>query len=270
MNFDRFIPSPTSSSFEVGSLTIHYYALCILLGILAALGIARVRWRKAGAVPSELYDLAIYVIPAGIIGGRLYHVITTPELYFGSSGNFSDAFKIWDGGMGIWGAVALGTFVAWIYFKLKPRSITFVGALDALAPGILVAQAIGRWGNWFNIELFGKPSTLPWALRVPEIDRPVGFEKFSTFTPTFLYESIWCLICAAVIIYLPSIRKLKSGNTFLLYIVLYCIGRGWIETLRIDRAHHVLGLRLNVWVAVIVGMGSLAGLVYRQRPAQKV
>ena len=213
--FDRFIPTPSSNSIELGAITLHFYALCILLGIIVALLIGARRWRRSGGVTTELYDLAIYVIPAGIIGGRLYHVVTTPELYFGSQGHISDAFKIWEGGMGIWGAVAMGTLVSYLYFQIKPRSITFLQAIDALAPGILIAQAIGRWGNWFNHELFGGPSTLPWALKVPLVDRPVGYEAFATFHPTFLYESLWCLCCAASIIFLPWFRTLRPGNTFL-------------------------------------------------------
>jgi len=248
----------------LGAITLHYYALCILLGIIAALAIGRVRWIKAGGVPTELYDLAIYVIPAGIVGGRLYHVITTPELYFGSKGHFGNAFKIWEGGMGIWGAVALGSLVAYLYFRKRTRTISFALAVDALAPGILIAQAIGRWGNWFNHELFGGPTTLPWGLKIPLADRPIGYEKYATFQPTFLYESLWCLLCAAIILYLPRVRRLVPGNTFLLYIALYCFGRIWIEALRIDRAHLLFGLRINVWVALTCCLTSIFGIYRRQ------
>jgi prolipoprotein diacylglyceryl transferase len=267
--FDRYLPTPSHSAIELGAITLHYYALCILLGIICALAIGRVRWKKSGGIASELYDLAIYVIPAGIIGGRLYHVITTPELYFGKSGKLSNAFKIWEGGMGIWGAVALGALVAYIYFQARPRSLTFTQAIDALAPGILIAQSIGRWGNWFNHELFGRPSTLPWALKIPLIDRPMGFEGYSTFQPTFLYESLWCLLCALVILYLPQVRKLASGSTFLLYIFLYCLGRIWIESLRIDAAHHIFGVRLNFWVSLLCALTSLLLLVKRQGAGAK-
>ena len=169
--------------------------------------------------------------------------------------------------MGIWGAVALGTLVAYLYFQIKPRSITFLQAIDALAPGILIAQAIGRWGNWFNHELFGGPSTLPWALKVPLVDRPVGYEAFATFHPTFLYESLWCLCCAASIIFLPWFRTLRPGNTFLFYIFIYCAGRTWIEALRIDRAHLIFGFRLNVWVALVCGITSLLFFIKRERSA---
>ncbi len=263
--FERFLPTPSSSSIELGSVTLHYYALCILLGIISAFAISSVRWRKSGGITSELYDLAIYVIPAGIIGGRIYHVLTTPELYFGSQGHLANAFKIWEGGMGIWGAVALGVLVAYLYFQRRDRTITFALALDAVAPGILVAQAIGRWGNWFNHELFGGPTSLPWALKIPFADRPLGYERFATFQPTFLYESLWCLFCAGLILLLPRFRSLQPGNTFLLYIFLYCAGRIWIEALRIDRAHLLWGIRINVWVALVCGIVSLLFIRKRER-----
>lgn len=265
---DRYIPTPSSSSIELGVLTIHYYALCILLGIFVALAVGGVRWRKSGGLTSELYDLAIYAIPAGIVGGRLYHVVTTPELYFGSHGHLAGAFKIWEGGLGIWGAVFFGVVTAYLFFRHRKRSISFPLALDALAPGILLAQAIGRWGNWFNHELFGAPSTLPWALKIPLADRPVGYEAFATFHPTFLYESLWCLLSAGIILWLPRVRRLVPGNTFLLYIFLYCVGRSWIEALRIDSAHTIAGLRLNVWVAVICALSSLSLLIKRQKFAR--
>ncbi len=266
--FDRFIPTPSSPSIELGALTLHYYALCILVGIIAALALGAERWRKSGGATTELFDLAIYVIPAGIIGGRIYHVMTTPELYFGAGGHFGDAFKIWEGGMGIWGAVALGVFVAYLFFQRRVRSISFPVALDVLAPGILIGQAIGRWGNWFNHELFGRPSTLPWALKIPITDRPVGYENFATFQPTFLYESLWCLGCVGLILYLPLMRKLQPGNLFLVYIALYCAGRTWIESLRIDRAHLIFGMRLNIWVSLICGLVSLIFIFKRERSAR--
>ncbi len=261
----RFIPTPSSSSLGLGTVTIHYYALCILLGIAAAILIGKVRYVRAGGIGNEIYDLAIYVVPAGIVGGRLYHVITTPELYFGPHGHFLDIFKIWQGGMGIWGAVAFGVATGSLYFKIKPCSVSFLIALDAIAPGIVLAQGIGRWGNWFNGELFGKPTTLPWALTIPLSERPTGFESFATFQPTFLYESIWCVLIALLIIYMPGIRKLKEGNEFLLYVFLYSSGRLWIESLRIDSAHHIFGLRLNIWIAGICAIGSAAGLYARQK-----
>jgi prolipoprotein diacylglyceryl transferase len=249
----------------LGPFTIHFYALCILLGIVIAIAIGRARYRAAGGIPNEIYDLAIYVIPAGIIGGRIYHVITSPELYFGKNGDLGRAIAIWDGGMGIWGAVALGTLVGYLYFRRSPRSSSFSILLDALAPGILCAQAVGRVGNWFNGELFGRPTRLPWGLSIPLRERPIGYSQFATFQPTFLYEAIWCLAMAALILYLPVFKKLAPGNTFLAFIALYCLGRLWVEALRIDTAHHLWGVRLNDWVAGILLLATITALVVRER-----
>jgi prolipoprotein diacylglyceryl transferase len=254
----------------LGPVTVHFYALCILLGIVVALRIGIGRYRAAGGLSAELFDLAIYVIPAGIIGGRLYHVITTPELYFGghffrgSHGRLADAFKIWEGGMGIWGAVGLGVLTAFIYYRIRPRSLDFANTLDALAPGLLVAQAIGRLGNWFNGELFGGPTTVPWALSIPVNKRPGGYESFSTFHPTFLYEALWCLFVALLLVRLPWIKVLKPGGIFLAYVASYSLGRIWIEALRIDSAHHIFGIRLNDWVASLSLIISLLFIWRRQ------
>jgi len=245
------------------------YALCILLGIIAALLLGSARWSRAGGITSELFDLAIYVIPSGIIGGRLYHVITTPESYFGRNGHFLNAFKIWEGGMGIWGAVGVGALVTYLYFRHSKRSLTFPVAADVLAPGIVLAQAIGRWGNWFNHELFGSPTKLPWGLEIPVADRPVGYENVTTFHPAFLYESLWCLGVCFALLYLSRARLLKPGSLFLFYIALYCVGRIWIEALRIDPAHHIFGLRLNVWVALLCGALASAALIRRERDGRE-
>lgn len=261
----RFIPTPSISSVGLGHLRIHFYAICILLGTIIAISIGRKRYRNVGAEPAEIYDLAIYVIPAGIVGGRLYHVITSPELYFGAHGHLIDVIKIWNGGMGIWGAVGLGTITAFVVQRRIFPDSSFAFIADALAPGILIAQAVGRLGNWFNGELFGKPSTLPWAVSIPFSNRPVGYQSFATFTPTFAYEALWCVATALIIFYLPSVRRLAPGNTFLLYLVLYCLGRAWIETLRIDSAHEIGGVRINVWVASICLVASLIALIFRQR-----
>ncbi|MEN9736065.1 MAG: hypothetical protein RL129_775, partial [Actinomycetota bacterium] len=178
-----FIPTPSVSSLNVGPLTIHFYAVCILIGILVAIFIGRSRLPDNADLINEM---AVYVIPAGVIGARIYHVITTPEKYFNS--HFADAFKIWEGGLGIWGAIAGGASVGFIYLRRKGMQSEFLVIADALAPGIIFAQAIGRFGNWFNGELFGKPSTLPWALEIPLENRPIAFSSFETFHPTFLYE----------------------------------------------------------------------------------
>ena len=219
------------------------------MGVFVAIALGRSRYAKRGGDVDEVIDCAIVAIPAGIIGGRLYHVITSPERYFGATGHPIDAFKIWDGGMGIWGAIALGTLASWLLFRREKRSLAFTDLLDALAPGLLIAQGIGRFGNWFNGELFGRPTNLPWALKIPQNYRPPGFESYSTFHPTFLYEAIWCFLAAALLMWVGYRLALTSGSLFLAYIAIYCLGRAGIESLRIDQAHQILGLRLNEWVS---------------------
>jgi prolipoprotein diacylglyceryl transferase len=251
----RSIPSPNISVWEIGPLTIHMYALCIIAGIALAIWLGNKRFITFGAhTQSVVSEVAIYCVPAGIIGGRIYHVITSPDAYFGSNGNPLDALKIWNGGLGIWGAISLGAFVAWIRYRqlAKNNNLPSFGIfLDALAPGILLAQAIGRFGNWFNIELFGRPLDAPWALEVPQSFRPSAFRDFETFHPTFLYESLWCLTLALLIIWMGT--RAKPGQIFAIYILGYCIGRFFIESLRIDDAHLLAGMRINEWVSIVVG-----------------
>jgi len=266
----RFIPTPSRSAVELGPLTIHFYALCILLGVIAAVVIGRRRYGKFGGDKDLITDVAIVAIPAGIIGGRLYHVITSPDAYFGANGHPLNALKIWDGGMGIWGAIALGTTAAFLAFRRLERGTSFAIFADSLAPGILIAQAIGRWGNWFNGELFGRPTKLPWGLEIPRELRPPAFTDFATFHPAFLYESIWCIASALLLIFLSRRNSLQAGNLFILYIALYCAGRCGIEYLRIDQAHQILGLRLNEWVSAIGFLLSVFTFANREKRAKKV
>lgn len=260
-----FIPSPTVSYISLGPLKIHFYALCILLGIVVALRLTERRWIARGGEVGFVSDIAVVAVPVGIIGGRVYHVITTPEKYFGADGTPLDIIKIWEGGLGIWGAISIGALGAWIAFRRKSSgALTFADFADAIAPGLLLAQGIGRWGNWFNVELFGKPSTMPWALEVPTGLRPAGFSQYLTFQPTFLYESLWCVGVAFLLLWLDSQHTVRTaGKVFALYVALYCLGRLWIEALRIDKAHHIAGLRLNVWVSALVGAGAVAILLRR-------
>ena len=253
------IPTPTNSGIGIGPLTVHYYALCIIVGVAVAIWLGNKRYRTFANDSEQsigvVADVAIYAVPAGIIGGRIYHVITSPAQYFGENGKPIDALKIYEGGLGIWGAISLGALVAWFGYRKRAKDLdlpSFRLFLDALAPGILIAQAIGRIGNWFNGELFGRPFSGSWALEIPVSKRPIGYLQFETFHPTFLYETIWCLLVAALLIWLTP--KLKAGQSFAIYVALYCVGRFAIESLRIDDANEILGLRVNLWTALIVGL----------------
>lgn len=260
--FLNYIPTPTVSKLSVGPLTFHAYALCIIAGVIAAIWIGERRFQNFGGEKGIVSDLAIWVVPAGVIGGRLYHVITSPENFFGEKGNLVDIFKIWQGGLGIWGAISLGGVVAyWRYRKLFKGSElpNFSIFMDALAPGLLIAQGIGRFGNWFNGELFGSPTSLPWALEIPTYLRPSGYASFATYHPTFLYEALCNFALALILIKLTG--KLRSGSLFLLYVAGYCSYRFFIEGLRIDSAHTIAGLRLNQWVSLIVGAVAYSALI---------
>ena len=255
----ELIPSPSSSQISLGPVTIHYYALCIITGITVAIWLSRKRYASYGGNPDDVTEAAVWAVPFGIIGGRIYHVITSPQKYFGENGNPVDAFRIWEGGLGIWGAILLGAVGAFIYFRTHKTTLRFNQFLDAIAPGVIIAQAIGRVGNYFNQEVFGKPTNLPWGIEIRPFKRPDGYEEFLKFHPTFLYELIWCLFIAYLLIKLPSfIKKFvnNSGDVFALYVFGYTTGRLWIEALRIDEANYILGFRLNMWVCLFVLAGS--------------
>lgn len=266
----RSIPSPTVSALEIGPLTIHLYALCIITGIAVAIWLGDKRFRAhVPHATSVVSEVAITAVPIGIIGGRIYHVISSPDAYFGSSGHPLDALKIWEGGLGIWGAISLGSLAAWIRYRQLAKKVelpSFAYFMDALAPGVLLAQAIGRFGNWFNIELFGRPLNAPWALSVPPLKRPNGFSTFETFHPTFLYEALWSTAIALLLIFLG--KRFLPGQIFALYVFAYCLGRIGIESIRIDQAHEFFGARLNVWVAGVVGVGAL--IIYRRLSTKNI
>jgi prolipoprotein diacylglyceryl transferase len=261
--FTRYIPSPSQSTLEIGPLTFHFYALCIIAGIAVAIWLGDKRLRAHDpALVTVVSDVAIFAVPSGIIGGRIYHVLSSPSDFFGSSGSPLDVFAIWKGGLGIWGAISLGAVGAYWGYKRVGSKRTDISLppfrifLDALAPGILLAQAIGRFGNWFNVELFGRPLDTWWALEVPVGKRPADLRAFETFHPTFLYEAIWCSLIALTLILLR--KKLHPGQTFAIYIAAYCLGRVFIESIRIDSANLIFGLRQNEWVSIAVGTLALA------------
>ncbi len=266
-----FIPSPSQGVWYIGPLPLRGYALCIIAGIIAAIWIGERRWVNRGGTRGEVTDLALWAVPFGVVGGRLYHVITDHDLYFGAGRSPIEALYVWRGGLGIWGAIALGAVGAWI--GAKNKGIRVPPVLDAMAPGVLVAQAMGRWGNWFNQELFGKPSTKPWALEIDVGNRPPGYEQYATFQPTFLYECIWDLGAFGFVLWADRKWRLGHGRVIALYVMAYTAGRGWIEMLRIDDVEyqHVLGLRLNVWTSIVLFCLSATYFVVvgRTRPGRE-
>jgi prolipoprotein diacylglyceryl transferase len=265
----RSIPSPEQSVWFVGWLPIRAYAMFILAGIVVAVWITQRRLAERGGKPGQALDVATWAVPFGIVGGRLYHVISSPQAYFGEGGHPLNAFKIWEGGLGIWGAVALGSVGAWI--GCRRRGVPFLDYADSAAPGVVLAQAIGRWGNYFNNELFGARTDLPWGLEIHCWDQGAGTATtcpgssttiLGTFQPTFLYESLWCLLVALALLLVDRRFNLAKGQIFALYGMLYTVGRVVIEMLRTDTANHVLGLRLNVWTSVIVF--AIAAFAFRR------
>ncbi|NUK11836.1 prolipoprotein diacylglyceryl transferase [Streptomyces lunaelactis] len=260
-----YIPSPSTGVIHLGPLPLRGYAFCIIIGVFVAVWYGNKRWIARGGKAGTVADIAVWAVPFGLVGGRLYHVITDYQLYFSEGENWVDAFKIWEGGLGIWGAIALGAVGAWI--GCRRRGIPLPAWADALAPAIAIAQAIGRWGNWFNQELYGKETDLPWALKITEgTNREAGL-----YHPTFLYESLWCIGVAVLVIWADRRFKLGHGRAFALYVAAYCVGRAWIEYMRVDEAHTILGLRLNVWTSIVVFVLAVTYMVIsaRLRPGRE-
>lgn len=265
------IPSPSTSVWEIPlplgaigieSLPLRAYALCIIAGIVAACWITEARLRSRGAPKGTVLDLAVWAVPAGIIGGRIYHVITSPDAYFGEGGDPIAALYIWNGGLGIPGAVALGGAGVWI--ACRRTRVPFSMIADSIAPALPVAQAIGRLGNWFNQELYGKPTSQPWGLEISPLHQtsiPSEFRGAQAYEPTFLYELVWNLGIAGVIWKLDQRFKFGMGRAFAVYVGLYGLGRFWIEGRRIDVAHAFLGLRVNEWVALAMMVGAVIYLL---------
>ncbi|TCI99798.1 prolipoprotein diacylglyceryl transferase [Aeromicrobium sp. IC_218] len=255
-----YLPSPDSGVWHLGPLPLRAYAFGIIIGALLSIWIAERRLQARGGRPGVVGDIAMWAIPAGIVGARIYHVVTDYELYFGGGQDWTDVFRIWEGGLGIWGAISGGALGAW--YGCHRYGVRMRAFADALAPGLLVAQAVGRIGNWFNQELFGKPTTVPWALEIDPDNRPSGYEQFETFHPTFLYEAVWNLLGAALIVWLGHRFRLHGGRVFALYVMVYTAGRFWIEQLRIDPANEIGPFRLNVWTSVVVFLLGLAYFVW--------
>jgi prolipoprotein diacylglyceryl transferase len=262
------IPSPSTGVLYLGPLPLRAYSLFIIIGIFVAIWLGNKRWVARGGKVGQVSDVALFAVPFGIIGGRIYHVATDFEKYFGEGKNPIDALKIWNGGLGIWGAIFFGGVGAWIGCRIY--KINLPAFADAIAPGIIFAQAIGRLGNYFNQELFGKPTDVFWGLEIAEKNRPQGFEMFTTFHPTFLYELIWSVIIGFSLLYIDKIYKLGHGRVFALYVSFYSVGRLFVENLRIDEARLILGLRFNIFTSLAVIVGGLVyfALSNKYRPGQ--
>jgi prolipoprotein diacylglyceryl transferase len=254
-----YLPSPTQSVVQLGPLPLRMYALCILLGIIVAVWLTGRRMARRGHESGSVLDVAGWAVLFGIIGGRLYHVITSPDAYWGEGGDPIKALKVWEGGLGIWGAIALGALGT--YLGCRRHGITFLVFADAAAPGVALAQAIGRWGNWFNNELYGGRTDLPWGLTIHEWDQPAGRAVtdasgdpvvLGTFHPTFLYESVFLVVLAVALLAVERRRRLAPGQLFGLYVAGYPVGRVFIERMRTDEAEVILGQRLNVWTSLAV------------------
>ncbi len=260
------IPSPARGVWHLGPVPIRAYALCIILGVIAAVVMGERRWRARGGHKGAVTDVAALAVPFGLLGGRLYHVITSPQAYFGKGGHPIEALYVWRGGLGIPGAILLGGVGAWIV--CRRRGMSLPAFADAVGPGIAVAQGIGRWGNYFNQELFGRPTHLPWALRIdPGRDGTVPGQ--ATYHPTFLYESLWDLGTAGLVIWADRRFKLGRGRAFALYIASYAVGRLWIEALRADQANTIFGVRINEWVALIALIGAVLWFVRHPGPREE-
>ncbi|RVW00446.1 prolipoprotein diacylglyceryl transferase [Rhodococcus spongiicola] len=268
-----YIPSPPQGVWQVGPLALRAYALCIIVGIIVAIVWGDRRWVARGGEKGTVLDIAVWAVPFGLIGGRLYHVITDAPTYFGSGGNPVDALKIWQGGLGIWGAVALGAVGAWI--GCRRRGIPLPAFGDAIAPGIVLAQAIGRLGNWFNQELFGRETTVPWGLEIYErvdasgrIDSLNGVSNgvvLQVVHPTFLYELLWNLLVVLLLVVVDRRFKVGHGRLFALYVAGYCAGRFWIELMRSDYATEILGIRVNSFTSAIVFVCAVAYFVLAKK-----
>lgn len=259
------IPSPEISFIELGPLRIHFYALFILTGIILALLLTESRLKARGVESGVALDVSFWAIPFGILGARFFHVITHPNDYFYQGADLLAPFRIWEGGLAIYGAIMFGALGA--YIGARKSGIKFTSYLDAVAPGILLAQAIGRWGNYFNNELFGLPTDLPWGLQIPSSNPayPAGLPEGVLFHPTFLYESIWSLAGVALLLAADKRFNLRFGRMIGLYLIYYSIGRVWVEAIRIDPSEIVLGLRINIWSAIVGIVVGLAIIIIQSR-----
>jgi prolipoprotein diacylglyceryl transferase len=258
------IPSPAADGFHIGPFFVHAYGLMYALAVAGAIASTIPLWERRGGDRELVYDAALWGFPAGLVGGRLYHLATSwnevPHAWWGP-------LAIWKGGLGIWGGIALGTLVG--VWRLRRAGVDVFSFMDAVAPGLLVAQAIGRIGNYFNQELFGGPTSLPWGLQIDPAHRPAGYERFATFHPTFLYELLFDLALAAVLAVVVRRGRVRPPGVFALYVAGYSAFRIFEEQLRVDPSRHLLGLRLNFFVATTLCVAGLVWFAYSQRPGAR-
>ena len=259
MPFLASIPSPSKGVIDIGPLHIHMYGLMLLVAIGACLWLTGKRWVRLGGDWDLVLRVAVWGVAFGIVGARAYHDLTSwsqvPDPWWGP-------FAVWQGGLGVWGGIFLGCVAGAVVIRRAGQSVRLY--MDAVAPGLLVAQGIGRWGNWFNQELYGKPTDLPWGLKIDPQHRPAQYAASDTFHPTFLYEFIYDLALAGVLIWIGSRFKIKAPGLFALYVAVYTFGRTFEELLRVDPSKHFLGERLNFWVSLVICVGSALFFVWWQ------
>jgi prolipoprotein diacylglyceryl transferase len=254
------IPSPDSGVIDVGPIPLHVYGLLLAVGVLVAAWIAERRWTARGGDAKTFNDMAVWIVIGGVVGARLYHVISDYDLF---TDDWLRAFQIWKGGLSIWGVIAGGAIAVIIMTRIK--HVGTLVLMDCIAPGLLAAQAIGRWGNYFNQELFGGPTDLPWGLEISPTNRPPGYLHFETFHPTFLYESLYCLFLLGLLLAVERRIRLRKGQALAFYLATYTFGRFFFENLRIDPAHEIAGLRVNAWVSAGVCVLSVAWFLWLGR-----
>ncbi len=257
-----FIPSPAHGIVHIGPLPLHAYGLMLAIGVLVAAKVAETRWVRFGQDQKEFARIVVPVVIAGVVGARIYHLFTG---YKWSENGIVGTVEIWKGGLSIWGAVGGGLLM--VLYLSKRRHLKTLLLMDAVAPGIVLAQAIGRWGNYFNQELFGRPTTLPWGLKIDLAHRPAGYTQYATFHPTFLYESLWCLLVFATLLLVESRKQLRPGQVFALYVGLYTFGRTFFEWLRIDDATRIFGIRFNLLLSALLSvLGFVMFVLFGRRP----
>jgi prolipoprotein diacylglyceryl transferase len=260
-----FIPSPHSSTFELGPLVVHLYGLTLLVAILLCCWLTAVQWRRLGGDSDLVVRVAVWGVAFGVVGARAYHDLTSWSEV--PSPKWKGIFEVWHGGLGVWGGILLGTLAGTLVVRRAGQPVALF--MDTVAPGLLLAQGVGRIGNWWNQELFGKPTDLPWALKIDVDHRPAQYLERATFHPTFLYELIWDLAGVALLIWAGRRFRIRPPGLFALYVSYYCFGRFFEELLRVDPAHHFGGLRLNAWVSIGCFLVSTVFFVWWQRRGRR-